>query len=422
MKFKKKILENGLRVVAVPMKDNPTVTVLVMVEAGSKYETKNINGLSHFLEHMMFKGTTKRPKGIMIARELDSLGAQYNAFTGQEYTGYYAKGQAKYFDKFLDIVSDIYLHPTFPEAEMEREKGVILDEINMYEDLPMRKVYDNWMELLYGNQPAGWTILGPKENIEKMKRKDFIRYHDEHYVAEATTVIVAGNVSYGEIFRKVSAAFSTASKKKKHAKKRVKESQRKPQVSLQYKKTDQAHIMLGVRTAGMKNKDRVALKVLAGILGAGMSSRLFEKLREQMGVGYYVRCGHDVYTDHGYLVAATGVVPARAKEVVTAVLNEFKMLSQESVDERELKKVKDALIGNMMLELEASDDVAEYYGFQEVLREELTKPAEAAKKIRAVTAKDILRVARKMFVNERLNLAVIGPFRETKAFEKILKL
>ena len=174
MKYAKKVLKNGLKIVTVPMKDNPTVTVLVLVETGSKYETKEINGISHFLEHMCFKGTEKRPKAIDISRELDAIGSQYNAFTAQEYTGYYAKSDAKHFKKIFDVVSDIYLNSTFPEAELEKEKGVIIEEINMYEDLPNRHVQDLMMELLYGDQPAGWNIVGTKENILKMKREDFI--------------------------------------------------------------------------------------------------------------------------------------------------------------------------------------------------------------------------------------------------------
>ena len=167
MKFSKKVLKNGLRVITVPMKDNPTTTVLVLVETGSKYEDKKVNGISHFLEHMCFKGTIKRPKAIDISRELESIGSKYNAFTYQEYTGYYEKSDKKHFVKIFDIISDIYLNSTFPEMEMEREKGVIIEEINMYEDMPQRHVHDLMMNLLYGNQPAGWNIIGEKKNILK---------------------------------------------------------------------------------------------------------------------------------------------------------------------------------------------------------------------------------------------------------------
>src|SRR3989338_8476388 len=195
MKFSKKTLKNGLRVIIVPMADNPTVTVLILVEAGSKYENKKINGISHFLEHMCFKGTVKRPKAIDISKELDAFGSQYNAFTAQEYTGYFAKSDARHFSKIFEIVSDIYLNSTFPEAEMEKEKGVIIEEINMYEDLPNRHVQDLVMELLYKDQPAGWNISGEKKNILNMKRENFIKYKEVHYLPEVTTIVVAGKIN-----------------------------------------------------------------------------------------------------------------------------------------------------------------------------------------------------------------------------------
>ena len=195
MRFTKIILKNGLRVITIPMKDNPTVTVLVLVEAGSKYENKNVNGISHFLEHMCFKGTVKRPKATDISKELDALGSQYNAFTAQEYTGYYAKTSARHFRQIFDIVSDVDLNSTFPEVEMQKEKGVIIEEINMYEDQPQRHVQDLFMKLLYGDQPAGWNVAGEKKNIPNMKREDFVAYKKKHYLPEATVLVVAGAVT-----------------------------------------------------------------------------------------------------------------------------------------------------------------------------------------------------------------------------------
>ena len=195
MEYKKTILKNGLRVITVPMKDNPTVTVLVLVETGSKYETKAKNGISHFLEHMCFKGTAKRPTAQAISSELDGLGSSYNAFTSQEYTGYYAKSSANHFKKIFDVVSDIYLNSAFPAAEIEKEKGVIVEEINMYEDMPHRHVHDLFASLLYGDTPAGWNIAGTRDNVRAMKREDFVQYHQAHYVPKATTVIIAGKVS-----------------------------------------------------------------------------------------------------------------------------------------------------------------------------------------------------------------------------------
>lgn len=405
----------------IPMKDNPTATVLVLVEAGSKYETKKVNGISHFLEHMCFKGTTKRPKAIDISKELDSLGSQYNAFTAQEYTGYYAKSDAKHFSKIFDVVSDIYLNSTFPEIEMEREKGVIIEEINMYEDMPNRHVQDLMMKLLYGDTPAGWNIAGEKKNILNMKRDDFVNYKKAHYLPEATVLIVAGAVTEKEVMKEVNKIFRTVKRGKKINKLKVKEIQKKPEVLINFKKTDQTHFVLGVRTYDLFSKKNIALAVLGGILGGGMSSRLFQKLREEMGVGYYVRAYDDAYTDHGFFQISAGVDNKRIEEVIKAVLEECNKLRKEEISTEELNKVKEYLIGNMKLSLESSDDIANFYGGQELLKRELKNAEEKAGEIRKVTAKQIQILAQAIFQNKKLNLALIGPFKEEKKFLKLLK-
>lgn len=421
MKFSKKVLKNGLRVVTVPMKDNPTATVLVLVEAGSKYEKKEINGISHFLEHMCFKGTTKRPKAIDISKELDSLGSQYNAFTAQEYTGYYAKSDAKHFSKIFDIVSDVYLNSTFPEAEMQKEKGVIIEEINMYEDMPNRHVQDLIMQLLYGDTPAGWNIAGEKKNILKMKREDFVQYKKQHYLPEATVILVAGNVTEKQVLNEVQKIFKDVQRGKKIGKIKVRETQNKPQALVSFKKTDQAHFVLGVRSFDLFNKKNAALSVLGGILGGGMSSRLFQKLREEMGVGYYVRAYNDAYTDHGFFQISAGVDNKRIYEVIQAVLNEMNVLKYETISREELEKVKEYLIGNMKLTLESTDDIANFYGGQELLKREIKNAEDKAKEIRQVTAQEIQKLANEIFVNSKLNLALIGPFKENGKFLKVLK-
>jgi predicted Zn-dependent peptidase len=421
MKFSKKVLQNGLRVIAVPMEDNPTVTVLVLVEAGSKYETKQNNGISHFLEHMCFKGTLKRPKAIDISKELDALGSQYNAFTAQEYTGYYAKSSAKHFKKLFGIVSDIYLNSTFPEAEMQKEKGVIIEEINMYEDMPSRHVQDLMMRLLYGDQPAGWNIAGEKRNILNMKREDFVSYKKDHYLPESTVIVVAGKITEKEVFEETMKVFDRIPRGVKMPKVKVKEKQSKPEVLLQYKKTDQTHFVLGVRTYDLFSKKNVILAVLGGVLGGGMSSRLFQKLREEMGVGYYVRAYDDAYTDHGFLQISAGVDNKRIEEVLLAVLVECRKLKNERVSDEELKKVKECLIGNMKLSLESTDDIANFYGGQELLKRETIGVEKRAREIRDVTGAQIQSLAKEIFKNQKLNFALIGPFKDKTKFSRILQ-
>ena len=363
----------------------------------------------------------KRPRAIDISKELDSIGSQYNAFTAQEYTGYYAKSDAKHFKKIFDVVSDIYLNSTFPEAEMQKEKGVIIEEINMYEDLPMRHVQDMMMELLYGDQPAGWNIAGEKKNITGMKRDDFINYKKKHYLPEATTLVVAGKVSEKDVMKEAEKIFGKILRGKKENKKKTIEHQRKPEVLVKWKETDQTHFVLGVRTYDLFNKKNNVLSVLGGVLGGGMSSRLFQKLREEMGVGYYVRAYNDAYTDHGFFQISAGVDNKRIEEVINAVLEECRKLKQEPVSEEELNKVKECLIGNMKLSLESSDDIANFFGGQELLKKEIKQAEEKAKEIRKVTAKEIQKLARDIFKNEKLNLALIGPFKEKEKFSKILK-
>ena len=422
MKFKKKILKNGLRAIVAPMKDSPTVTALILVETGSKYETKKINGLSHFLEHMCFKGTIKRRNSQMISTELDALGTNYNAFTGQEYTGYYVKGDTKNFKKIFDIVADIYLNSIFPEAEMEREKGVIIEEINMYEDMPQQHVQDMMMELLYGNQPAGWNIAGPRENIRKMKRQDFIKYHKGHYVPQATTVIVAGGIKEESAFNEIKNIFGDIKKRPKTKKLKVVERQSAPKIMWQERKTDQSHIVFGFRTQNLFDKRNPAIRVLSAILGAGMSSRLFHKMREELGVCYYISASNNAFTDHGFLDISVGVTNGRVLEVVSEILKECKRLTQNLVSEKELQKVKQFIIGNSKMSLESSDEIANFLGGQEILKKEIDLPDVKFGEIENVSDKDIIKIAKEIFQNKNLNLAGIGPKQDSKKLKNTLKI
>lgn len=425
MKTSQKTLKNGLRTLIIPMKGNPTATVMILVETGSKYETDKEMGLSHFLEHMCFKGTTKRPKAMDISRELDGLGAQSNAFTSHEYTGYYAKGEARHFEKLFDVISDVYLHSTFPEAEIQKEKGVIVEEINMYEDMPHRHVHDLFANLLYGDQPAGRNIAGTRESVRSFSRADFVRYHGKHYVPEATLVVVAGGVDTKKVAAEVARVFGKLPSAKKTGKKKVVDTQRAPAVRIKEKKTDQTHLVLGFRTFPVTDEKRnPALAVLGSVLAGGMSSRLFEKLREEMGVCYYVRAGNDPYTDHGYFEVSVGCDTKRVKEVISVILAECARLKTELVSREELAKVKEYMVGNMLLELESSDAYANFYGGQAILRRPLRTPKEAEKRVRAVTASDIKKVAQQVFKSATLNLALIGPYikADEKEFIKLLKV
>lgn len=419
--FKKLKLKNGLRVLLIPQSSSLATTVAILVAAGSAYETKEINGLSHFLEHMCFKGTQKRPRPINIASELDGLGAQYNAFTGRELTSYFAKVRNQSFEQILEIVSDLYLNPVFNPAEIETERGVIIEEINMYEDMPVQKIQEVFNELLYGNQPAGWSIAGTKENIRRLQRKDFLAYRKKHYVPSATVLTISGGFEEKNILTKINNHLLSLPQNKKEIKLKTKEFQNKPRELIKYKESDQTHLILGFRAFPVFDKRRFALEVLANILGGGMSSRLFQKIRGELGAAYYVHASTDLYTDHGSISMAAGVDHQKMEKVVEASLNEFKKIGERGVDIKELKKAKEHLIGHLFLTLESSDEIGYFYAGQEILGLKILTPQQIAKKIQEVTSSEVQRLAKNLFQNKGLNLALIGPFKN-KSFQNILKV
>ena len=422
MKFQKKTFTNGLRVIFVPMPNSLTTTALVLTQTGSKYETKRINGISHFLEHMCFKGTLKRGTAKVISEELDGLGAQYNAFTSLEYTGYYAKAESGNFKKILACLSDIYLNSVFPKDEIEKERGVIIGEIEMYEDTPRRHVWDLFTDVLYGNQPAGWNIAGTRETVSRMKRDDFVRYKESHYVAGSTIVVVAGNIDREEAFTEVREAFKTALGGRKYGKKKVRDIQSSPRVFVEYKDTSQAHLIVGFRSYDIYHKAYPTLQVLASLLGGGMSSRLFHRIRDEMGAGYYVGAENESLTDHGYFATFVGADNKRVPEIIEAILEEIKIVRDVKVSDGELAKVKNYLIGNMFSGLETSDALASFYGSAEVLKKHIKTPKEVAKEIHAVTAEQVQKVAQELFTEKHLNLALVGPFHASKRFRRLLSL
>lgn len=419
--FKKITLENGLRVITVPHPDAPAATVFVLVNVGSEFETKEINGISHFLEHMCFKGTKKRPRQIDIARELESLGADYNAFTSQEVTAYYAKVKKGSLDKAIDVVSDMYLNPIFRPEEIEKERGVIIEEINMYEDIPQRRVGEIFLSLVYGDQPAGWSIAGEKEVIRRLKRKDFLRYRNAHYVPRKTVIVVAGGFDEKKVLKQIRGQFKKLKTGKVVKKKRTKESQSGPREVIKFKETDQTHMVIGFRSFSMFDRRRFALEILADILGGGISSRLFQKIRSDLGAAYYVRAGSDLYSDHGIFEVSAGVQTEKIDKAIKAALAEFSRLKNVKVGRQELRKSKEHLTGRMFLSLETSDALAGFYGAREVLGQELKSPKEAADAINRVTPEEVMAAAGSVFRNNRLNLAVIGPLKG-RSFKGILKL
>ncbi len=421
MAFHKTILKNGLRIITVPQKSTQAVTVLALVGTGSKYETKDISGISHFLEHMYFKGTKKRPNPIAVSETLDKIGGIYNAFTSEEYTGYFAKVAAPHFETALDWVSDIFLNSTLKKEEIKKEKGVIIEEINMRCDNPMLHIQSLWGNLLYGDQPAGWDIAGTKETVNGVTRKKLSDYMEKQYVASNTIICISGNVSNSIAVEKAKKYFAKIRKTESFKSLSVKDEQSKPKLLLNFRETDQAHLYLGVRAYNLSHPKRYSQQLLGVILGGMMSSRLFIRIREKMGAAYYIATDSSANPDTGYLAVRAGVDGKKIEKVISAILQELKKISREKVSPKELKKVKDCIKGKTTLLLEASDAQASFYTAQELLEKKILTLKQIFNKIDKVSSADILETAKDIFKTEQLNLAIIGPFKDKKKFNKLLK-
>lgn len=422
MSYKKTTLSNGLRIITVPNKNTKTAAVLLLVGTGSKYETKDINGLSHFLEHMFFKGTKKRPNTLKLIEPLDRIGGHYNAFTSQEYTGYWAKIDSSHLDLALDWISDIYLNSKLEQEEINREKGTILQELNMYLDTPARYVSDLWTNLLYGDQPAGWRIIGTEDVISNAKREQFLKYVENHYSSKNTILAVAGKINQEEVVKKIKEYFKAIRVIDPEDKLSVKEEQNSPKSLVYYKNTDQTHLYLGFRGYNIFHPDKYALGLLGVILGGNMSSRLWISVRERQGLAYYVGANSDTDTDTGYFAARAGVDNKKVEKAISTILDEYKKISQKKITESELKKAKDYTKGTALIGMESSDEQASFFAFQELLTKEILTLEEKISKINRVTVNDIQRVAKDVFKLENLNLALIGPFKDKKKFDNLLKI
>ncbi|MDD3046520.1 MAG: pitrilysin family protein [Candidatus Pacebacteria bacterium] len=418
--YKKTILKSGLRIITIPQKDTETATVLVLVKTGSKYETKEIAGISHFLEHMLFKGTIQRKTPMDVVEPIDAIGGITNAFTGEEYTGYFAKIDNQYVDFAIDWVSDIYLNSTISAKEIEKERGTIKEEFNMYLDTPMRYICEVWKALLYKDQPAGRDVIGTKKTILTIDRKQILDYMKSQYVSKNTVVCVAGKIKEDEVILKIEKAFKNISKGEARDKEKVIENQKKPNVLLYKKDTGQSQIALGFRGYDINHKDRFILEIIATILGGGMSSRMFTEIREKQGLAYDIRTYNDSDTDSGSLVTFSGLDNKKIIQGISSILKEYEKITFKKVPEKELQKAKNYLKGRTLISLESSNAKANFYGLQEILKGSIEDISTLFKKIDEVSDDDIQRVAKEVFISKNLNLALIGPFKDKDKFEDLL--
>lgn len=410
--YKKTILKNGLRVLTYPRKHTHSVTVLVLVKAGTKFEEKRENGISHLLEHMFFKGTKKRPNPLDLAKEMDALGGTFNAFTLKDDTGYFVTVGYNDLKIAFEIVSDILLNSIFPEGELEKEKKVIIEEIKMREDSPISYINYLWEKLLYKDQPAGWNIAGTRETVSRMKREDLINYTDKFYRAKNIVIGIAGRINTREALSLVKYYFSGIKRGEGAKKRKVVEEQSKPEKLLFKKDTEQTQIILGVRAFNIFDKRRFVLAVLNNILGGGMSSRLFHEIREKRGLAYGVGSSVEFNPDTGYLATYTGVDHKKMNEVIGLILKEYKKMVKKTPSLAEITRAKKGMQRRERILLDTNHSFAAFFARQELLENRILTPEDRIRKIGRVKPFEIKEVAREIFKKEQLNLAVLSPLKQ----------
>lgn len=427
MKHTKTTLANGLRVISVPIPTSESVTVTVWAGVGSRHETPKIGGISHFLEHMVFKGSQKRPTAQAIAESVDAIGAEFNAGTSKEWTNFYIKARNANVEHAFDVLSDMVLHPILREEDIEREKGVILEEIAMYEDTPTAKIGDNFENLIFGGHKLGMDIIGTRESVKGIKKTDFVNHRKKHYYSNNLLVCVSGGVKNEDVVSLTKKYFgelkkgktdSYASRVEKFAKK-----QTRPAVLLDSQKREQAHFIVGFIGEKRGNPDRFAAEVLTAILGGGMSSRLFTEVREKRGLAYSVRSSVENYVDTGYLETYAGVDLKKVDEAIKVILHEIYSLRDgvHVISDAELTKAKEFIKGHFALSLENTRRINHFLGEEELIMGRVETPEVVYKGIDAVSIDDILAVAKKILVPSKLNLAIIGPYKDQARFEKLVR-
>lgn len=420
--FSKKTFSNGVRLITAPLPSSETATIIVMFATGSRYETEEINGMSHFLEHMFFKGTQKRPTSLDITKELDGLGAEFNAFTSKDHTAYYIKVAHQHLPVAIDVVSDMLLNSKFDAEELEKEKGVIVEEINMYEDNPLMYIHDIFEEEMYKGDKLGWLIAGSRETVRATTQESMVNYKNTHYRGDNTVVVVAGKLPT-DIEAQVEQAFAPLegeAKENAFGYERYALEQTEPRLRVMYRKAEQAQIGLGFPGYAYGHKDLAAAKVLATILGGNMSSRLFMEVREARGLAYMVRAGTSEYQDIGNFMVQAGLEKSRIGEAIEVIKEQLQDLKDNAIDENELQRAKDYMKGKTSIALEDSSSLAQWYARKESLENTLETPEDRFAKIDAVTVEDVQRVANELFDFNKLTLAVIGPYEDDSELKKLI--
>ncbi len=413
-------LKNGIRLHLLPYSGTQAVTVLVLVKVGSRYEDPKINGASHFIEHLMFKGTKRRPTTLDISRDLDAVGAEYNAFTGKDYTGYYITIEASKFPLAVDMLHDMIFHSKYDSKEMNRERRVIIEEIKMYNENPMMHVEEMLEQIMFEGSTLGWDIAGTSKTMLGMTRRDVIAYRDSHYVPSRIVVGVAGSVDRKALalIKKTFGSVKTKGDPKLYEPFGGHAPSKSPRCRIEDKKLDQIQLALGFPSFGAGDARNPAVSLLALILGGTMSSRLFISVRERRGLCYFVRAENGTYDEIGNFMIRSGLDRARLKEAVKTILAEVEKIKSSGVTSRELKEAKEHFRGRILLKLEESSNRADWYARQELVLEKALTPAERMMEIDAVTQNEVKKVAREILNLSKMSVAAIGPFKDERAFLK----
>lgn len=416
--FERTTLPNGIRVVTAPIPTAQSVACFLMFAAGSRYERREESGIAHFAEHMFFKGTERRPTARDIATEIDGIGGEFNAFTGKEVTAYYVKCAAATRDVALDVLVDMLRNSRFDPDEIDREKGVIVEEMNMYNDTPRSYIGNVWEQHVYGDQPLGWDIIGNEDTIRGATRDTFTGYLDRWYQPERMVVGLGGRIGdgllehLGELLGDIP-AHDTPSPDP------VALPANGSPVRIHTKASDQAHLVIGARSYPTGHPDRYVVQLLSTVLGGGMSSRLFTEVRERRGLAYYVFSGNSSYADAGTLAAQAGVDLNRIDDAVSTIVAELRQIATTAVPPDELEKARAFAKGRFVLGLESPHATIMFGLRREVLEGRAAEPDEVLAGLDAVTVEDVQRVAADLLAGD-LRMALIGPFNDPSRFETLL--
>ncbi len=422
-------LKSGLTLIRVPMPAVESVTVLALVNVGSRYEPEKWWGISHFLEHMVFKGTEKFEDAQSLSAAVDAVGAKFNAFTSKEYTGYYVKAASKHMRLALDVVSDMLLTPRLRADDLEREKGVIIEEINMYADMPSAHIGNQFEQMMFQRSTLGHDVIGTKETVTALQASDFQEYIQQWYGLKNVVLVLSGDekvLSSENTVQLVEEMFHKGDPESRSAQCASDYLGTSPitqnRLHVEHKQTEQAHFIIGFPGISRTDKGRHPLSLLSVILGGNMSSRLFSEVREKRGLCYYVHSDTDYYRDTGVFGASAGVDPRRVDEAVKVTLAQFAALKDGSkpITESELRKAKDFVTGKFVMDLEDSESVAQYFGMKKLLLSEIETPEQLMKKFMAVTLEEVNGVVEQLVKLDQVRFAIIGPFEDKSRFEKLL--